>query len=185
MDRLAQDVASIRLAADVGGTFTDVVLDTGEKYFTSKISTTIETPETAILEGVRIVLQKAGIKPSQITGFIHGTTLATNALIERKGARTALITTEGFRDSIEIAYESRYDQYDLALQKPEPLVPRYLRYTVFERVNVQGRILRPLDTASVSQLVTELQQNEIESVAIGLLHSYANPEHPVQLRISL
>jgi N-methylhydantoinase A len=177
VDRLAQGVAPIRLAADVGGTFTDVVLDTGEKYFTSKIATTIETPETAILEGVGIVLQKAGIKPSQVTGFIHGTTLATNALIERKGARTALITTEGFRDSIEIAYESRYDQYDLALQKPEPLVPRYLRYTVFERVDVRGRILRPLDTASVSQLVTELQQNEIEAVAIGLLHSYANPEH--------
>ena len=177
MDRLAQDVASIRLAADVGGTFTDVVLDTGEKYFTSKIATTIETPETAILEGVRIVLQKAGIKPSQITGFIHGTTLATNALIERKGARTALITTEGFRDSIEIAYESRYDQYDLALQKPEPLVPRYLRYTVFERVDVRGQILRALDTTSVNQVVTELQQNEIEAVAIGLLHSYTNPEH--------
>lgn len=177
MGRLAQDVASIRLAADVGGTFTDVVLDTGEKYFTSKIATTIETPETAILEGVRIVLQKAGIKPSQITGFIHGTTLATNALIERKGARTALITTEGFRDSIEIAYESRYDQYDLALQKPEPLVPRYLRYTVFERVDVRGQILRALDTTSVNQVVTELQQNEIEAVAIGLLHSYTNPEH--------
>ena len=126
MDRLAQGDASIRLATDVGGTFTDVVLDTGETYFTSKIATTIDT-----------------------------------------------------------AYESRYDQYDLALQKPEPLVPRYLRYTVFERVDVRGRILRPLDTASVSQLVTELQQNEIESVAIGLLHSYANPEHPVQLRISL
>ena len=177
MDKLAQGVAPIRLAADVGGTFTDVVLDTGEKYFTSKIATTIDTPETAILEAVQIVLQKAGIKPFQVAGFIHGTTLATNALIERKGARTALITTEGFRDSIEIAYESRYDQYDLALQKPEPLVPRYLRYTVFERVDVRGRILRPLDTASVSQLVTELQQNEIEAVAIGLLHSYANPEH--------
>ena len=118
MDRLAQGDASIRLATDVGGTFTDVVLDTGETYFTSKIATTIDT-----------------------------------------------------------AYESRYDQYDLALQKPEPLVPRYLRYIVFERVDVRGRILRPLDTASVSQLVTELQQNEIESVAIGLLHSYANPEH--------
>jgi N-methylhydantoinase A len=177
VDRLAQGVNSIRLAADVGGTFTDVVLDTGETYFTSKIATTIDTPETAILEGMQIVLQKARIKPSQVTGFIHGTTLATNALIERKGARTALITTEGFRDSIEIAYESRYDQYDLALQKPEPLVPRYLRYSVFERVDVHGRILRPLDTASVSQLVTELQQNEIEAVAIGLLHSYANPEH--------
>ena len=151
MGRLARDIASIRLAADVGGTFTDVVLDTGETYFTSKIATTIDTPETAILEGVQIVLQKSGIKPSQVTGFIHGTTLATNALIERKGARTALITTEGFRDSIEVAYESRYDQYDLALQKPEPLVPRYLRYTVFERVDVRGRILRTLDTALLHQ----------------------------------
>jgi len=177
VDKLARDNVSIRLAADVGGTFTDVVLDTGETYFTSKIETTIETPETAILEGVQIVLQKAGIKPSQVAGFIHGTTLATNALIERKGARTALITTEGFRDSIEIAYESRYDQYDLALQKPDPLVPRYLRYTVFERIDVRGRVLRPLDTASVSRLVTELQQNQIEAVAICLLHSYANPEH--------
>ena len=177
MDKLARNGAPIRLAVDVGGTFTDVVLDTGDKYFTSKIATTIDAPETAILEGVGIVLQKAGINPSQVTGFVHGTTLATNALIERKGARTALITTEGFRDSIEIAYESRYDQYDLALQKPDPLVPRYLRYTVSERVDVRGRVLRPLDTATVSQLVTGLQQNEIEAVAIGLLHSYANPEH--------
>jgi hypothetical protein len=109
VDRLAQGVAPIRLAADVGGTFTDVVLDTGEKYFTSKIATTIETPETAILEGVGIVLQKAGIKPSQVTGFIHGTTLATNALIERKGARTALITTEGVAPLILWRREYRQD----------------------------------------------------------------------------
>ena len=109
----------IRLAADVGGTFTDVVLDTGETYFTSKIATTIETPETAILEGVQIVLQKAGIKPSQVTGFIHGTTLATNALIERKGARTALITTEGFRDSIEIAYENDDGRFTIMMPHPE------------------------------------------------------------------
>lgn len=181
VDQLAPGVGSIRIAADVGGTFTDVVLDSGEEYFTSKIATTIEAPEQGILEGVQLVLQQAGIEPSQVTGFIHGTTLATNALIERKGARTALITTEGFRDSIEIAYESRYDQYDLALQKPAPLVPRYLRYTVLERVDVHGQVLRPLDAGSLDQIVTELNRHQIEAVAIGLLHSYANPDHEQML----
>jgi N-methylhydantoinase A len=167
----------IRLAADVGGTFTDVVLDTGVSLVTSKVATNIEEPEKGILEGLQIVLDKASIAPQDIDSFIHGTTLATNALIERKGARTALITTEGFRDSLEIGYESRYDQYDLAIQKPEPLIPRYLRFTISERVDVKGRVLRELDTESLPKLVSSLKQHDIEAIAIGFIHSYANPKH--------
>jgi N-methylhydantoinase A len=167
----------IRLSADVGGTFTDVVLDTADGFVTSKVATTLQHPEQGILEGINIVLQKAALGPADVEAFIHGTTLATNALIERKGARTALITTEGFRDSLEIAYESRYDQYDLSIQKPEVLVPRYLRFTVYERVDVNGRVLRELDIASVERIVPLLREHSVEAVAIGLLHSYANPAH--------
>jgi N-methylhydantoinase A len=167
----------IRLAADVGGTFTDVVLDSGDGLVSGKVATNVEAPEKGILQGVRIVLDKAGINAADVDSFIHGTTLATNALIERKGARTALITTEGFRDSLEIAYENRYDQYDLGIEKPEPLVPRYLRFTLFERCNVKGQVLRPLDADSVRQIIPRLQQYRIEAVAIGLLHSYVNPQH--------
>ena len=167
----------IRLAADVGGTFTDVVLDTADGFVTSKVATNLQHPEQGILEGVDIVLQKAALTPANVDAFIHGTTLATNALIERKGARTALITTEGFRDSLEIAYESRYDQYDLSIQKPEVLVPRYLRFTVYERVDVNGRVLRELDIESVKRIVPFLQSHGVEAIAIGLLHSYANPTH--------
>ena len=174
---MADRKISIRLAADVGGTFTDVVLDSGDGLVTGKVATNVENPETGILEGVQIVLDKAGINAADVGSFIHGTTLATNALIERKGARTALITTEGFRDSLEIAYENRYDQYDLAIEKPEPLVPRNLRFTVFERCNVNGQVLRPLDADTVRQIIPRLQQYRIEAVAIGLLHSYANPQH--------
>ena len=127
-----------RLGVDIGGTFTDVVLETGAESFSTKVLTTYAAPEQAILDGMQAVCAKAGITPRDITQIIHGTTLATNALIERRGAKTALITTEGFRDVIEMRTESRFEQYDLNLQLPEPLLPRQRRYTVPHRRN-RGR----------------------------------------------
>jgi N-methylhydantoinase A len=174
---MATDTSSARLAVDVGGTFTDVVLETGRSRRSTKVLTTPEAPEKAILEGTRNVLAEAGLKFADLGVVIHGTTLATNAIIERKGARTALIATEGFRDVIEIADESRYDQYDLTIEKPQVLVPRRLRFTVAERTDVTGKVRLPLDEASAEKAARQIAREKIESVAIALIHSYANPGH--------
>ena len=128
------------------------------------------------------MVAKAACRLRDIDLIIHGTTLATNALIERKGAVTALITTEGFRDSVEIGYEHRFEQYDIYLEKPEPLVPRRMRYTVSERVSARGEVLRALDERTVQTLIPMLEQEHVASVAIGLLHSYANPAHEQRIR---
>ena len=116
--------ASTRLGVDIGGTFTDVVLERNGETFSTKVLTTYTAPENAIVDGMHQVCAKAGIHPSEIGQIIHGTTLATNALIERRGAKTALITTQGFRDVIEMRTESRFEQYDLNLNLPVPLLPR-------------------------------------------------------------
>jgi len=116
-----------RLAVDIGGTFTDVVLETGDRAHAIKLLTTPDAPERAVLEGVRTILAEAKCAAADVSLVVHGTTLATNALIERKGARTALVTTEGFRDSLEIAWEHRSEQYDIYMERPDPLVPRDLR----------------------------------------------------------
>ena len=166
-----------RLAVDIGGTFTDVALEQGARLVTTKVLTTPQEPERGVLDGIAKVLAEAAIPTSQISLIIHGTTLATNALIERKGAKTALIVTEGLRDSLEMAYENRFAQYDIAIDRPEPLVPRYLRWPVGERLNAAGEVLRPLDETSVAALVPMIQEHGIESVAVGLIHSYANAEH--------
>ena len=142
----------IRLAVDIGGTFTDVVLDKDGERFSAKILTTPREPEAGVIEGVASLLARAGVAPAGVGLVIHGTTLATNALIERKGAVTALVTTEGFRDSIEIAYEHRFEQYDIYMERPKPLVPRLLEESlhllrrVFETVRVTELIhLHPRD----------------------------------------
>ena len=139
--------STIRMGVDIGGTFTDVVLETGRAQFSAKVLTTYGAPEDAIIDGMAQVCAKAGVAPGAITQIIHGTTLATNALIERRGAKTALITTEGFRDVIEMRTESRFEQYDLNLELPEPLLPRQCRYTLAERVDARGRVLIALDRA--------------------------------------
>jgi len=164
------------MAVDIGGTFTDIVLDRGSERLTRKVLTT-HRPEEGVLSGARLVLGDAGLHFSDIDVFIHGTTLATNAIIERSGARTALIATDGFRDTLEIATESRYDQYDLTIEKPQPLVPRALRFTVPERVDVHGKVRLPLDEAAVAAQVSRLKDNGIEAVAICFMHSYVNPAH--------
>ena len=126
--------SAIRMGVDIGGTFTDVVIEVESKQFSTKVLTTYIAPENAIIDGLHQVCSKAGVAPSDIGQIIHGTTLATNALIERRGAKTALITTEGFRDVIEMRTESRIEQYDLNLTLPEPLIPRQSRFTISERV---------------------------------------------------
>ena len=166
-----------RLAVDIGGTFTDCVLDARGQRYTTKVLTTPAAPERAVLEGAAFLLERAGVRLADLDLFVHGTTLATNALIERKGARTALIATDGFRDVLEIADESRFDQYDLYLEKPAPLVPRPLRFTVPERVDVAGRVLRSLDEDAVVGVIAECLALEVDSVAVAFLHGYANPAH--------
>ncbi len=174
--------SSIRLGVDIGGTFTDVVLENGGQQFSTKVLTTYTAPEDAIIEGVRQVTEKAGIDLGEIGQIIHGTTLATNALIERRGAKTALITTEGFRDVIEMRTESRFEQYDLNLLLPEPLLPRQQRYTVRERLSAKGDVLIPLDRAEIEGVIEAIAEAGYESVAIGLLHSYVDNAHERLIR---
>ena len=166
-----------RLAVDIGGTFTDIALERGEDLVTAKLLTTPRAPEEAVLEGIADVLDRAGVAPEAVGLIIHGTTLATNAIIERKGARTALIVTEGLRDSLEMAQENRFEQYDIGIDRPAPLVPRHLRWPVRERLSARGEPLLALDEASVAALLPRIEAEGIESLAIGLIHSYANPAH--------
>ncbi len=121
-------MAQARLAADIGGTFTDIVVETDTGLSTCKVLTTPEAPEEGVFDGIQRALKDTGLAPADFGLIIHGTTLATNAIIERKGARMAMIVTEGFRDAIEIAYENRFEQYDIYMDKPPPLVPRALRF---------------------------------------------------------
>ena len=174
--------AQTRLGVDIGGTFTDVVLETGGGQFSTKVLTTYAAPEDAIIDGMQQVCAKAGIAPDQIDQIIHGTTLATNALIERRGAKTALITTEGFRDVIEMRTESRFEQYDLNLTLPEPLLPREARFTVPGRVNALGEVLVGLTRQDIEPVVAQIAQRGYESVAVGLIHSYLNPTHEELVR---
>ena len=166
-----------RLAVDIGGTFTDVALETGGILHTSKVPTTSSAPELGVLDGVKMVIEQSAVAPTDIRLIIHGTTLATNALIERKGANTALITTQGHRDSVEMAYENRFAQYDIDIDRPAPLVPRYLRWPVNERLGPNGEIIVPLDESTVHGLIPLIKENKIESIAVGLLHGYSNAAH--------
>ena len=166
-----------RLAVDIGGTFTDIVLEAGDQQFTHKLLTTPQAPEQAVLKGISTVLEEADLTPAAIDLILHGTTLATNAIIQRAGAKTALIVTAGFRDSVEMAYENRFEQYDIDVERPPPLVPRHLRWPVVERMAASGAPVTALDEASVAAWLPEIDRHGIESLAIGLLHSYANPSH--------
>ena len=168
---------TVRLGVDIGGTFTDVVLEHPGGRESTKVLTTHAAPEEAIARGIHRVCEASGVRPDGIGQIIHGTTLATNALIERRGAKTALITTKGFRDVIEMRTESRFEQYDLNLVLPEPLLARNRRYVVDERVEATGRVLVPLDRAEVRALAEELGEAGYESVAVGLLHAYVNAAH--------
>ena len=182
MSETSRNSPDARLAVDIGGTFTDLALDWQGELFTTKVLTTVLAPEEAVLTGVGQVMSLAGIGPEDLGIVVHGTTLATNALIERKGARTAFLTTAGFRDVLETGYEKRFEQYDVFMDKPPPLVPRHLRFAVPERITADGEVLEPLDEESVGLLADELKALEVEAVAVGCINSYVNPAHEHRIR---
>ena len=174
-----------KLAADIGGTFTDIVLEHGPRRWSGKVLTTTQAPELGVIEGIGLVLAQSGLQPQDIGVFIHGTTLATNALIERKGAKTAFITTEGFRDIIEQGYEKRFDHYDLMIDRPVPLVPRTLRFEVRERLSADGDVLVGLDETALEGLAHKIIAEDVKAVAIGFLHAYAHDAHETRVRAVL
>ena len=164
----------MRLAIDIGGTFTDIVLENNELLYTKKVLTSAKKPEKAVIEGTLELLNENKVHPSEINMIIHGTTLATNAIIERKGAHSCFITTSGFRDVLDIGYESRFDQYDLLIEKTLSLIPRKHRFVVEERTDVNGKILKPLNVKNLEELFAKIKKENFESIGIGFLHSYAN-----------
>ena len=171
-----------RMGVDIGGTFTDVAIAVGNAYVSAKLPTTPEDPVRGVRDAMAIALERAGLRPFEIGTVIHGTTLATNAIIEHKGATVGVVTTEGFRDILEIAYERRYDQYDIFLDKANLLVPRERCLTVPERIDADGSVWRTLDESAIGPLLESVERLEVDSLAIGLLHSYANAVHERRLR---
>lgn len=171
-----------RVGVDIGGTFTDIALDLDGALHSTKVLTDYTAPERAILKGVKAVADMAGIALSEIDILIHGTTLATNALIERRGAKTAFITTEGFRDVLEMRTENRFEQYDLNISLPPALIARADRLVVRERIDASGNVLLELDQASVNAVVEQIAKGGYESVAIGFIHAYVNGAHEVAVR---
>ncbi len=178
---------SWRIGVDIGGTFTDLVMTdtrTGA-LFNEKVLTTPADPSRGVLDGVELILSNNQVAPSQVEYVIHGTTLVANALIERKGVRTALLTTAGFRDVLEIAREWRYDIYDLFLTPVEPLVPRALRFEVKERVGHDGRIIEPLDLPALERVADQIAATGAEAVAVCFLHAFKRADHELQARTIL
>ncbi len=174
-----------RVGVDIGGTFTDVALESAGGLKTCKVLTNYAQPEQAIIDGIKIAAGKAGIALCDIGQVIHGTTLVTNSLIERRGAKLAFVTTEGFRDVIEMRSENRFEQYDLNLTLPKPMVPREDRLTLNERMGPNGEVLLALDPVEVETMVATILAGDYEAVAIGLMHSYANDAHEVQMAEAL
>ncbi|MCP4389210.1 MAG: hydantoinase/oxoprolinase family protein, partial [Gammaproteobacteria bacterium] len=162
--------------------FTDVVLEIGARQFSAKVLTNYSEPEQAIIDGLVKVTQIAGIGLEHIDQLIHGTTLATNALIERRGASTAFVTTRGFRDVIEMRTEGRFEQYDLNLNLPPPLISRDHRYVVDGRLAATGRELIPLDESALLAIAKRIRDGGYESIAIGFIHSYVNAGHEQRAR---
>jgi len=181
------EVSHFRLGFDIGGTFTDFVLvdeRTGSVHL-NKVLTTPRDPAQAVIDGLSTLLDRANVRGEDLSIAIHATTLITNALIERKPARTALLTTEGFRDVLEMGTEVRYDIYDLFLERPEPLVPRRWRFEVRERLDKDGTVLTPLDKAGLRKVAAEMRADRIEAVGIAFLHSFRNPKHEQEARAIL
>ena len=170
------------LGIDIGGTFTDIVVRDAERTFARKVLTTHDDPARGVEEGVAKLLAAERLDPGAAERVVHATTLFTNTLIERKGARTGLITTRGFRDALEIGRERKYELYDLTIAKPPPLVPRDRRLEAVERMGANGEVLEPLDEASLDEAMSGLAGFGVDAVAIGFLHAYANPEHERRAR---
>ncbi len=176
-------MTSYRVGVDVGGTFTDIVLlGSDGTIHSKKISSSAENYAQAIVEGLAEVFRETGLAGGAIEEIRHGTTVASNAILEHKGARTGLITTRGFRDVLEIRTLRMPRMYDLTWTKPAPLVERYLRQVVDERVNAAGVVERALDPRDAERAVDALLAEKIESIAVCLLHSFTNPAHEVLLK---
>ena len=171
---------SYRIGIDIGGTFTDFVLvreDSGAMRF-AKALTTPRDPSECVVAGVRDLLAEHRVPIDQVQAIVHGTTLATNAVIERRGATTGLLTTKGFGDLLDLGRETRYDLFDLRAVYPAPLVPRGLRRELTERLRYDGEVLEPLDVAEVERVLDELVHgHHVEALSVCLLHAYANPVH--------
>lgn len=175
--------AALRVGIDIGGTFTDLaVLSDAGIMAVGKALTTHHAPAEGVIAALRDTLAESAIHPSRVAGIVHGTTLVTNALIERRGAVTAVVTNEGFRDVIEMGREHRYDLYDLQIELPRPLVPRHLRFGVTQRSLADGSTLTDLDEGEIRALAQTLRDREVEAVAVSLLHSYQNPEPEQRIR---
>jgi N-methylhydantoinase A len=170
------------IGVDIGGTFTDLVLvDEAGGLIVDKRLSTVDDFSEGVVEGVRALLRDGGGSVREIASVVHGTTVATNAILERQGARTALITTEGFRDVLEIGRLRLPQLYDIGWEKPAPLCPRQRRFEVRERMGADGQVIVPLDRGSVERVVAALARDGIESVAVCLLNSYANGGHERQI----
>ena len=173
-----------RVGVDIGGTFTDLVLldSRSGRLFNEKVLTTPQDPSIGVLEGLENILGRNGAEPGQVRHVIHGTTLVANAIIERRGARVALVTTDGFKDILEIGTEWRYDTYDLFMEVPEPLVPRHRRFEVPERIGPAGNVLQALDEDAVAATAREIASAGVDAVAVSLLHGFRNPAHERRVR---
>lgn len=170
---------AFRIGCDVGGTFTDLCLfdDVTGRSTLVKIPTTVGQQDQAVIEATGIALGEAGLRPDALDGFAHGTTVATNAILERKGARTALLVTSGFRDLLKIGRQTRAHLYDQYARRPEPLVPPGLTFEIAERCGPDGSVTVALDETSVRDAIEALRAHEVETVAVAFLHAYANPQH--------
>src|SRR5215468_1173043 len=170
--------AGFRVGVDIGGTFTDIVLiDEGGRIHTKKVSSSVDDYARAIVDGLGELFRETGLGGGDLAEVLHGTTVASNAILELKGARTGLITTRGFRDVLEIRRIRMPKLYDLTWDKPPTLVERYLRLEVDERVDARGRVERALDPAEVERVLDRLLAENVEALAVCLLNSYANPVH--------
>ncbi|MBT6140286.1 MAG: hydantoinase/oxoprolinase family protein, partial [Rhodospirillaceae bacterium] len=167
-----------RVGVDIGGTFTDIVfMDPDGGILTKKVSSSVDNYSRAIVEGLAELFDEAGLKASQVLEVMHGTTVGSNAILEQKGAKAGLITTKGFRDVLEIRTLRMPRLYDLHWEKPPPLIPRYLRAEVDERVDASGGIMRPLDRGEVERVVDKLLAEDVDVIAVCLINCFAHPEH--------
>src|SRR5215831_584766 len=177
------DPQRFRVAVDIGGTFTDIVfLDADGRRHTKKVSSSVDDYARAIVDGLREVFDETRLTGRDVIEVLHGTTVASNAILELNGARTGLITTRGFRDVLEIRRLRMPRLYDLTWEKPAPLVERYLRREVTERIDAQGRVETPLDLAEVEGALARLRQEGIEALAVCLINSWANPVHEERIK---
>src|SRR5699024_7365521 len=173
-----------RIGVDTGGTFTDVSLiseKTGDILVT-KVPSTPENSAIGVMDGVKQILTENDIPTDDISFFTHGSTVATNTLLERKGAKTALITTKGFRDILGIGRQTRPDLYNFRARRPDPLMPRNLRFEVDERVNAEGTIIKDFNRKDIEDLIGMIKENHIESLVICLINSFLNDENEIKLR---